>query len=474
MVLAPTLAPIFGTRGSTNTAMGNFQKPGQLDRLVDAAMREMRRTGALSSSAKIGQIVLAGHSAGGKPMQAVIGAKNRLGASVRECWGFECLYFGSGVWSQWLNADPQRRFVHFRRKSQMQAPTAALAKCANFKDTSGGKDHCRIVEQYWESAVRELGSRSPGGAGDRELPFEDEAELELEREAIRSEAFLPLFPDFNKIRQLMERNEYVPKTGAPATKQGIKSKVEVLGYKYHDVTFAQGTLLHRRVVEVANASGMDPGFLAANLVAESGPSTWSKTSGRVASEVLGLDDWFDPATANYIRAAIAAAPALNFSYDDVRATGEQWDTSTEKAGGALKPRGTVDATKAVAAVAMYMKGQELMMQRVINNNARRFPYLLKSMYDLPVEKRFTLQRHMFNAGIGAAFKFFQDLSRGADIPRSGGITRDPKNPRRTAVLHMARAIHLSQAVFGKSPLEYWPKPDTSPLEEPESFRARFP
>jgi hypothetical protein len=144
----------------------------------------------------------------------------------------------------------------------------------------------------------------------------------------------------------------------------------------------------------------------------------------------------------------------------VQATGETWDTSTEKAGGARKPRGLLDANKAVAALAMYLKGQELMMQQVIRNNKRKFPFLLDSINDLPPEKRFTLQRHMFNAGIGAAFKFFQDLSRGGDIPRTGGITRDRKNPRRTAVLHMARAIHLSQAVFGRPPLEYWPKVNT--------------
>ena len=127
---------------------------------------------------------------------------------------------------------------------------------------------------------------------------------------------------------------------------------------------------------------------------------------------------------------------------------------------------------AVPAIAMYLKGQELMMQQIIRNNKKKLPFLLGSIHDLPAEKRFTLQRHMFNAGIGAAFKFFQHLSRGGDIPRTGGITRDPKNPRRTAVLHMARAIHLSQAVFGRSPLEYWPKIDTGPLEDPNPMPPR--
>ena len=356
----------------------------------------------------------------------------------------------------------------------MQAAASALAKRPNFEDRSGGKSHCGIVDQYFGSAVRGVTGGVPSPNDGR--AFEDEAELELELEnaGAEPEAFFPQFPDFRKIRELMERTEYVPRTGAPATKQGIKSKVEVLGYTDHDKTFAPGTLLHRRVTEVANATGVDPGFLAANLVAESGPSTWSKTSGEVASEVLGLDDWFDPTTARYIRAAIAAAPALKFKYEDIEATGELWDTSTEKPGGAQKPRGVLDATKAVAAVAMYMKGQELMMQQIIKNKKKQFPFLLESINELPVEKRLTLQRHMFNAGIGSGFNFFKDLSRGADIPRTGGITRNPNKPRRTAVLHMARAVHLSQAVFGRSPLHYWPPPDTAPLEEPTLAAPPFP
>ena len=49
-----------------------------------------------------------------------------------------------------------------------------------------------------------------------------------------------------------------------------------------------------------------------------------------------------------------------------------------------------------------------------------------------------------------------------DIARTGGIARDRKNRRRTAVLYMARAIHLSQAVFGRSPLGDRPARDTTP------------
>jgi hypothetical protein len=51
------------------------------------------------------------------------------------------------------------------------------------------------------------------------------------------------------------------------------------------------------------------------------------------------------------------------------------------------------------------------------------------------------------------------LAAGGDIPRKGGTRRDPSHALRTAVLHMARAVHLDQAIFKRSPNEYKPPPE---------------
>lgn len=65
-------------------------------------------------------------------------------------------------------------------------------------------------------------------------------------------------------------------------------------------------------------------------------------------------------------------------------------------------------------------------------------------------------RLAFNAGVGRARKLYLAIARGGDIPREGGMQRNRKNPARTAVLHMARAVYLDQAVFGRSREGYRP------------------
>ena len=44
---------------------------------------------------------------------------------------------------------------------------------------------------------------------------------------------------------------------------------------------------------------------------------------------------------------------------------------------------------------------------------------------------------------------FVHLVKGGDIQRTGSVERDLNNAGRTAVLHMARGMHLDQTVFGR-------------------------
>jgi hypothetical protein len=185
---------------------------------------------------------------------------------------------------------------------------------------------------------------------------------------------------------------------------------------------------------------------------------WSGRSGTVASEKLGIDDWFDPALSSRIKDIIKAHPGLNFKFEDVKATGEQWDTSTEKPGGGMKPRGQLNASKAVVAFAVYFKMQEELLREILRNEAETPTLPVQTLEQLPPEKRFTVLRVTVNAGIVPGKKLFLSLAKGGDIPRSGKVTRDPKNPTRTAVLHMARAIHLDQSIFGRPASDYyWPE-----------------
>ncbi|MCA9676037.1 MAG: DUF4157 domain-containing protein [Myxococcales bacterium] len=249
--------------------------------------------------------------------------------------------------------------------------------------------------------------------------------------------------------------EYVPDLGAPDQQRPGMSPEE-LGRTDLDDDFETNDLLRDRVAGAAGQLDIDPGLLAATLFAEySTPTRWTMKSGTTPSEKLGLDDWFDPTMAKYIKKVLKEHPEVDFKYADVQKTGKKWDSSTEKPGGAWKPRGKVDGRKAVMAVAIYQKAQNEVLAAVVANLKKKDPSL-PDLEDLTPEQQLTLQRLTFNAGVGNARTLYLQLAKGKDIPRTGSVQRDPHNPRRTAVLHVARAIHLSQKIFGKDAQDYRP------------------
>jgi hypothetical protein len=294
--------------------------------------------------------------------------------------------------------------------------------------------------------------------GDRRLP-EDTEELEsphMSNIAVRRNSL--------DGRRTVQRapsiadEEYVPDLGAPEHKPLPETKPEVLGRKDLDTILSRNGRLRARIEFVANELDIDPGLLAAELFAEEGASVWSGTSGTVPSEKLGLDDWFGESEKPRLKSIIKAHPGLGLKFTDVKATGETWDTSTEKPGGAEKPRGQLDADKAVAAFGVYFKMQEKVLRRAIQLKGtalRGSP--IRTLEDLTPEQRLTVLRVGLNAGVRVGLGLFLQLAQGGDIPRSGKTTRDPKNATRSAVLHVARAIHLAQAIFGRSPGDYKPR-----------------
>jgi hypothetical protein len=261
--------------------------------------------------------------------------------------------------------------------------------------------------------------------------------------------------------------EYVPDLGAPEHKPQPETMPEVLGRKDLDAVLTGNARLRARVERVAKELDIDPGLLAAELLAEEGASVWSGTSGTVPSEVLGLDDWFGEDEKPVLESIIKAHLGLGLKFTDVKATGETWDTSAEKAGGGLKPRGKLDADKAVAAFGVYLKMQEKVLRGAIQQKSaalRDSP--IRTLEDLTPDQRLTVLRVGLNAGVTPGLELFMRLARGGDIPRSGKTTRDKKHATRTAVLHVARAIHLAQAVFGRSARDY--KPRDEPITNKEA------
>jgi hypothetical protein len=186
-----------------------------------------------------------------------------------------------------------------------------------------------------------------------------------------------------------------------------------------------------------------------------------------ASSELGMDDWFGEHERAVEEDIIKAHPGLGLKFTDITDTGEVWDTSTEKTGGGLKPRGELDADKAVAAFGVYYKMQETTLKGAIQQQGKALRHTpIRTLADLTPEQRFTVLRVGLNAGVKSGLELFLKLAKGGDIPRSGSIRRDPRNASRSAVLHVARAIHLAQAIFGRPSSDY--RPPAVPISNKEA------
>jgi hypothetical protein len=82
-----------------------------------AAIKSANKNG--TSELVIGNIILAGHSAGGAPMQRIItGVDTKINqeylSKIKECWGFDSQYSAStDAWVKWLKKHTERTYKHF-------------------------------------------------------------------------------------------------------------------------------------------------------------------------------------------------------------------------------------------------------------------------------------------------------------------------------------------------------------------------
>ena len=99
------VAPTLGSRSEA----GRLLKPGGLDAYLDQVLAALRAYGPHSrggTTPVLGNLILACHSGGGKPMRQLAGGQDRALARVRECWGFDCTYnHGDDTfWAGWARS----------------------------------------------------------------------------------------------------------------------------------------------------------------------------------------------------------------------------------------------------------------------------------------------------------------------------------------------------------------------------------
>jgi hypothetical protein len=162
ILVAPTFA--LRIRRKPAASYGNLNAAGKLDFLIDETLSQLKASGALPATAQAGNVILSGHSAGGLPMLTILETTNALKPNIAECWGFECLYFGTGGWNTWLSANPNKRFRHFRRSGEQAEATEELEPRGNFIDVAEGECHCTLVKEYWRAAIDASPTLNPTGA----------------------------------------------------------------------------------------------------------------------------------------------------------------------------------------------------------------------------------------------------------------------------------------------------------------------
>ena len=290
--------------------------------------------------------------------------------------------------------------------------------------------------------------------------------------------------------------EYAPDLGAPETGDP-RRKPEEVGRTDLDRHFEgrAGEDLKTLFRDVALTLQLDPGLLAAVVFAEKHAGTPLLSTGGVGLSLeahTGADDWFIPHRKRLIERVLTDFGGdftyndkkVTFKYDDVKKTGATWRNEMN----VTKDRGQIPKIPAVTGsgkissivivVALYLKSCEVFLKDVLHairqsaakdqaytarsyrdkrgrlrrlltqDEVKKFQFI--TFDDLPAEYRFVLLRVAYNHGLGGATDLLFKLGKGGDIKRTGGTQRNTKDAERTAVLHAARAFHLSQAVFGTS------------------------
>jgi hypothetical protein len=62
---------------------------------------------------RLGTLIIAGHSAGGLMMRDAVKTLGGLQPSLKECWGFDCIYGPASTWSEWIRTNKTKVKLYF-------------------------------------------------------------------------------------------------------------------------------------------------------------------------------------------------------------------------------------------------------------------------------------------------------------------------------------------------------------------------
>jgi hypothetical protein len=172
------VAPTLGPRSQTQT--GWLAQPGGLDRYVDQVLAALATHGPYRGwRPQLGNLILACHSGGGLPMRQLAMGKNRYASHIKECWGFDCLYFtgDENLWAQWASSRPDARlFVHYQSSTRERSEKLKQKKVPNiYISISAAKGHNWVPIHHWQERLAAgLQTRAPGATARPGRELEEE------------------------------------------------------------------------------------------------------------------------------------------------------------------------------------------------------------------------------------------------------------------------------------------------------------
>ncbi len=91
-----------GPRNADDSFGGKLEDAGGFARFMDEAMKDLRDRAVIGAKAKIGRIILSGHSGGYEVMSAIV-ARGGLTDHVQEVWLFDALYAHAERFALWFD-----------------------------------------------------------------------------------------------------------------------------------------------------------------------------------------------------------------------------------------------------------------------------------------------------------------------------------------------------------------------------------
>jgi hypothetical protein len=199
----------------------------------------------------------------------------------------------------------------------------------------------------------------------------------------------------------------------------------------------EGQKFKARIEDAAKKVQLDPGLLAAALLAEESRDTFTKSSGEENTFHIGADDFLEKMSA--IQKEIPAANDLHVTPVAVNTNEQSRRVQT----------GKFKADDAVLVDAVYLKFGELQVRKA-------FTALGSDFDTLTPELKFAFTRLAMNPGKDSVKTQVEKFLKTRDIAdtapgvliRTGVKDQDARKPQSGATRVAAIGIHLSQKIFG--------------------------